>query len=87
MLILAGLYVVEPLVGSLFVTDGLSTADGLWRTVRLGALWGGMSMGSNLLVNAMLLNWLIRFIDSNDYEFTGMGDSSQSSEAVIDKVE
>ena len=87
MLILAGLYVVEPLIGSFFVTDGLSNADGLWRTVRLGALWGGMSLGSNLLVNAMLLNWLIRFIDSNDYEFTGMGDSSQSSEAVIDKVE
>ncbi|MDG1539400.1 MAG: hypothetical protein P8Q40_05675 [Candidatus Poseidonia sp.] len=87
MLILAGLYVVEPLVGSFFATGDLSTADGLWRTVRLGALWGGMSMGSNLLVNAMLLNWLIRFIDSNDYEFTGMADASPSSEAILDTTE
>lgn len=87
MLILAGLYVVEPLVGSFFATGDLSTADGLWRTVRLGALWGGMSMGSNLLVNAMLLNWLIRFIDSNDYEFTGMTDASPSSEAILDTTE
>ena len=87
MLILAGLYVAEPLLGSFFGSDGLSTAEGLWRSVRLGALWGGMTMGSNLLVNAMLLNWLIRFIDSNDYEFTGIGDNSQSTEAIIAKIE
>jgi len=87
MLILAGLYVIEPLITSFFVNDGLSSAEGLWRTVRLGALWGGMTMGSNLLVNAMLLNWLIRFIDSNDYEFTGIGENSQFTEAIITKTE
>ena len=87
MLILAGLYVVEPLIGSFFGSNGLSSAEGLWRSARLGALWGGMTMGSNLLVNAMLLNWLIRFIDSNDYEFTGIGDHSQSKEAIIDTIE
>ena len=87
MLILAGLYVVEPLIGSFLAAGDLSTADGLWRTVRLGALWGGMSMGSNLLVNALLLNWLIRFIDSNDYEFTGMPEALPSSEAITDKTE
>jgi hypothetical protein len=25
----------------------------------------------------MLLNWLIRFLDSNDYDFSGRGENSQ----------
>ena len=43
---------------------------GLWRTLRLGLLWGGTTYGSNLIVNALLLKWLIRFLDSNDYDFS-----------------
>jgi hypothetical protein len=78
MLILSGLYVVEPLITALFLTNpGMELADGVWRSLRLGALWGGMTYGSNLLVNAMLLNWLIRFLDSNDYDFSGRGENSQ----------
>ena len=71
MLILAGLYVAEPLVGALFVSGSdLETQVGLWRSVRLGLLWGGTTYGSNLIVNALLLKWLIRFLDSNDYDFS-----------------
>jgi hypothetical protein len=78
MLILSGLYVVEPLITALFLTNpGMELADGVWRSLRLGALWGGMTYGSNLLVNAMLLNWLIRFLDSNEYDFSGRGENSQ----------
>ena len=33
-------------------------------------LWGGTTYGSNLIVNALLLKWLIRFLDSNDYDFS-----------------
>lgn len=77
MLILAGLYVAEPLVASMFITDFLTFEEGTWRTVRLGILWGGMSVGSNQLVNALLLNWLIKFLDSNGIgiDSTGRGDS------------
>lgn len=78
MLILAGLYVAEPFISALFLSDfDLTVQEGLWRSVRLGALWGGMSFGSNLLVNAMLLNWLIRFLDTNQYDFPGQGSTSQ----------
>ena len=71
MLILAGLYVAEPIVGALFVSGSdLETQVGLWRSVRLGLLWGGTTYGSNLIVNALLLKWLIRFLDSNDYDFS-----------------
>ena len=76
MLILAGLYVAEPLVASMFLTDFLTFEEGMWRSVRLGILWGGMSVGSNQLVNALLLNWLIKFLDSNGIDFTGRGDSA-----------
>ena len=77
MLILAGLYVAEPLISVLFLNDfGISIQAGLWRTIRLGALWGGMTLGSDLLVNAMLLNWLIRFLDSNEVDFSGFGEKS-----------
>ncbi len=71
MLILAGLYVAEPLVGALFISNAdLDMQLGLWRTLRLGLLWGGTTYGSNLIVNALLLKWLIRFLDSNDYDFS-----------------
>ena len=71
MLILAGLYVAEPLVGALFLSNAdLDLQLGMWRTLRLGILWGGMTYGSNLLVNALLLKWLIRFMDANDYDFS-----------------
>lgn len=84
MLILAGLYVAEPMVSSLFLSQfDLTVGEGLYRTLRLGALWAGMSIGTNLIVNAMLLNWLIRFLDSNEMDFSGRGDTSQEMDARL----
>ena len=51
-------------------SSDLETQVGLWRSLRLGLLWGGTTYGSNLIVNALLLKWLIRFLDSNDYDFS-----------------
>jgi hypothetical protein len=85
MLILAGLYVAEPFISALFLSDfDLTLGEGFWRSIRLGALWGGMTFGSNLIVNAMLLNWLIRFMDSNDVDFSGRGDGSQEMAARLE---
>ena len=82
MLILAGLYVAEPLVGTLFLSNAdLDLQLGLWRTLRLGILWGGMTYGSNLLVNALLLKWLIRFMDANDYDFSDRNEQVPSHAA------
>lgn len=82
MLILAGLYVAEPFVGALFLSNAdLDLQLGLWRTLRLGILWGGMTYGSNLLVNALLLKWLIRFMDANDYDFSDRNEQVPSHAA------
>lgn len=82
MLILAGLYVAEPLIGALFLSNAdLDLQLGLWRTLRLGILWGGMTYGSNLLVNALLLKWLIRFMDANDYDFSDRNEQVPSHAA------
>lgn len=71
MIILAGLYVAEPLVSALFIANyDLDVQLGVWRSVRLGLLWGGTTYGSNLIVNALLLKWLIRFMDVNDFDFS-----------------
>lgn len=85
MLILAGLYVGEPFISALFLSDfDLTLGEGFWRSIRLATLWGGMTFGSNLIVNAMLLNWLIRFMDSNDVDFSGRGDGSQEMGARLE---
>ena len=82
MLILAGLYVAEPMVGALFLSNAdLDLQLGMWRTLRLGILWGGMTYGSNLLVNALLLKWLIRFMDANDYDFSDRNEQVPSHAA------
>jgi len=79
MLILAGLYVAEPLVAALFLTDSdLDVQVGLWRSVRLGILWGGTTFGSNLIVDALLLKWLIRFMVSHDVDFPDRNNSQRS---------
>jgi hypothetical protein len=84
MLILSGLYVAEPIVSALFLSSfDLSVSESLWRSVRLSVLWGGMSFGAYQIVNAMLLNWLIRFMNSNGYDFTGIGEGSQAMEAHL----
>ena len=87
MLILAGLYVAEPLVGALFVSSfDLDMQTALWRSARLGLLWGGTTYGSNLIVNALLLKWLIRFLDSNDYDFSSRNEPTHRPMPAADEA-
>jgi hypothetical protein len=83
MLIMCGLYVIEPLAIGL-LTDQYELIDGVWRCVRLGILWSGVSWCAHLLVDASLLVWLKRFCDSNDIEITPSKDSNQSDEKSVD---
>ncbi|MCH1540953.1 MAG: hypothetical protein L7S56_05935 [Candidatus Poseidonia sp.] len=86
MLILAGLYVIEPLVAAMFGSTDLTSAEGMWRTVRLGSLWAGMSFGSNLIVNSMLLNWLIRFTESQNYAIPSASASPLDPQPVVNET-
>tara|TARA_B100000767_G_scaffold142823_1_gene134904 strand:+ start:865 stop:1548 length:684 start_codon:yes stop_codon:yes gene_type:complete len=79
MLIMCGLYVIEPLAIGL-LTEQYELMDGLWRSLRLGILWAGVSWCAHLLVDASLLVWLKRFCDSNGIEITPSNDSIKSSE-------
>ena len=69
MLIMCGLYVLEPLAIGIF-TEQYDLIEGLWRCLRLGILWIGVTFCAHLLVDASLLVWLKRFCDSNGIEIT-----------------
>ena len=77
MLIMCGLYVIEPMAIGL-LTDQYDLVDGVWRCLRLGILWAGVSWCAHLLVDASLLVWLKRFCDSNGIEITPDNDSNNS---------
>lgn len=76
MLIMCGLYVIEPMAIGL-LTDQYDFVDGFWRCLRLGILWAGVSWCAHLLVDASLLVWLKRFCDSNGIEITPDNDSNK----------
>ena len=84
MMIFAVLYVAEPVVGSLVVDDFLSFSEGLSRSVRLAALWGGMTYGANLLVNALLVNWLLTFMDAHGVDIGDHIDHEGTVETVME---
>ena len=77
MLIMCGLYVIEPMAIGL-LTDQYELMDGVWRCLRLAILWAGVSWCAHLLVDASLLVWLKRFCDSNGIEVTPDNDSNKS---------
>ena len=77
MLIMCGLYVIEPMAIGL-LTDQYDLVDGFWRCLRLGILWAGVSWCAHLLVDASLLVWLKRFCDSNGIEITPDSDSNKA---------
>ena len=83
MLIMCGLYVIEPMAISL-LTDQYELMDGVWRCLRLGILWAGVSWCAHLLVDASLLVWLKRFCDSNGIEITPDRESNRSDGTSID---
>jgi len=72
-MIFSGFYVFEPLITSILVDSSLQVADGLWRTLRLGGIWAGMSFGMIKIIKALHLNWLIRFCDENGFDMAPNG--------------
>ena len=83
MLIMCGLYVIEPMAIGL-LTDQYDLVDGFWRCLRLGILWAGVSWCAHLLVDASLLVWLKRFCDSNGIEITPDNDSKKAEGKTSD---
>lgn len=67
MIIVCGFYVVEPLVYG-FVTNELEAQTALWRSARLGVLWGGVTYCAHYLVDAFLLYWLKQFCANHDID-------------------
>ena len=83
MLIMCGLYVIEPMAIGL-LTDQYDLVDGFWRCLSLGILWAGVSWCAHLLVDASLLVWLKRFCDSNGIEITPDNDSNKAEGKTSD---
>ena len=83
MLIMCGLYVIEPMAIGL-LTDQYDLVDGFWRCLRLGILWAGVSWCAHLLVDASLLVLLKRFCDSNGIEITPDNDSNKAEGKTSD---
>ena len=77
MLIMCGLYVLEPLAIGIF-TEQYDLIEGFWRCLRLGILWIGVTFCAHLLVDASLLVWLKRFCDSNGIEITPSNETENS---------
>jgi hypothetical protein len=67
MIIVCGFYAVEPLVYG-FVTNELEAQTALWRSARLGVLWGGVTYCAHYLVDAFLLYWLKQFCANHDID-------------------
>ena len=84
MMIIGVLYVLEPLAGAFLVDDFLTVSEGMSRSFRLAALWGGMTYGANLLVNAFLLTWLLKFTDAHGYDINNQFGAPDSGQFIED---
>ena len=73
MIIVCGFYFLEPLVYG-FVTNELETQTAIWRSVRLGLLWGGVTYCAHFLVDASLLLWLKQFCANHDIDISPLGE-------------
>ena len=83
MIIFVALYVGEPIVTAL-ISDSLSMETGLWRSGRLSLVALGVIYGGHLIVDASLLLWLRRFLESHeDIELTP---PNRSAETIQDLV-
>ncbi|RJU83279.1 MAG: hypothetical protein DWC09_00210 [Candidatus Poseidoniales archaeon] len=74
MIIVCGFYAIEPLVYG-FVTDELEAQTAIWRSARLGVLWGGVTYCAHYLVDAFLLYWLKQFCANHDIDIYPAEDS------------
>jgi hypothetical protein len=69
MIIVCGFYFIEPLVFG-FVSNELEIQTALWRSLRLGFLWGGVTFCAHFLVDASLLLWLKQFCANHDIDIS-----------------
>lgn len=69
MIIICGFYFLEPLVYG-FVTNDLEIQTAIWRSVRLGLLWGGVTYCAHFLVDASLLLWLKQFCANHEIDIS-----------------
>lgn len=67
MIIICSFYFIEPLVYGL-ITNDLEIKVAVWRSLRIGLLWGGVTFCAHYLVDASLLLWLKRFSESHGLE-------------------
>lgn len=74
MIIVCGFYAVEPLVYG-FVSNDLEAQTALWRSARLGLLWGGVTYCAHYLVDAFLLYWLKQFCANHDINISSVEES------------
>ncbi len=73
LIIVCGFYFLEPLVYGL-VTNDLEIQTAVWRSVRLGLLWGGVTYCAHFLVDASLLLWLKQFCANHDIDISPMAE-------------
>ena len=69
MIIVCGFYFIEPLVYG-FVSNELEIQTAIWRSARLGFLWGGVTFCAHFLVDASLLLWLKQFCVNHDIDIS-----------------
>jgi len=69
MIIVCGFYFIEPLVYG-FVSNELDIQTAVWRSIRLGVLWGGVTFCAHFLVDASLLLWLKQFCVNHDIDIS-----------------
>ena len=69
MIIVCGFYFIEPLVYG-FVSNDLEIRTALWRSLRLGFLWVGVTFCAHFLVDASLLLWLKQFCANHDIDIS-----------------
>ena len=76
MIIVCGFYFIEPLVYG-FVTNDLESKTAIWRSARIGLLWGGVTYCAHFLVDASLLLWLKQFCANHDIDISPINDEPE----------
>ncbi|MBT61274.1 MAG: hypothetical protein CMA63_06975 [Euryarchaeota archaeon] len=82
MIIICSFYFIEPLVYGI-VTNDLELQTAVWRSLRIGLLWGGVTFCAHYLVDASLLLWLKRFSESHGLELYTEPETSLDAELEL----
>jgi len=85
MIIVCGFYFIEPLVNG-FVNNDLEIQTALWRSARLGVLWGGVTYCAHFLVDASLLLWLKQFCANHDIEIFSPAVEESTRDSTVESI-